>query len=334
MARQTAQEARLRAALAKLEPKIRLAFVAAVQAHAGSVDMAALIEALDRGDVYAAAEILEFKQGSFWPLSEEIRAGFMGGGAMVRLDLPKTMAGAFGFNGRHARAEAWVQRHVGTLIQGIEEDTLEMTRNVVRQGVEQGMSSRDVARQITGKKVGARRVGGFLGLTAQQADSIMGGRAKLASGDPALMREYLNLKQRDKRYDAQIKAAIKAGKPITGRQLDRIMEGHKSKALGYRGRLIAKNESHSAMAAGRDEAYRQMLDRPDVETVTKKWVHGLSEDPRLRHVALSGTRINFEEAFDLGGGVFAKHPHDPDIPASEKIGCKCVAVYRVRFRRD
>jgi len=200
------------------------------------------------------------------------------------------------------------------------------------------MGSRAIARMITGTKQGTQRVGGILGLTTQQTDSIMGkyddvgrlismgGRQKLASGDP-------KLKLRDRRYDAQIKKAIAEGRAITGPALDKIMDAHKSKALAYRGKLIAKNETFSALEAGRREAIAQALQNPEVEGATKRWQHNLSQEPREDHVAMSGTVIDFNEDF-VFGTVRMKNAHDPDGGAEHNLGCRCITVYRIRMRTD
>lgn len=321
MARETAQSRRIKAALAKLEPAIRQAFIDAIKAAAGAVDARALAAALDAGQLERAAELLRINKALLFPLDEAIRGGYMAGGALVMADLPRGLSGAFGFDGRHVRAEEWTRRHVGDLIQGIEDDTRDMTRRVIREGLERGESGASLARQITGRKIGQTRVGGYLGLTAQQADSIIAGRAKLLSGDPALMREYRRLKLRDKRFDGMIRKAIEAGKPIRGADLDRIMESHRNKALAYRGKLIARNEAHTALAAGREEGYRQMLENPEVEAVTKRWQHGLSREPREDHKAMDGTVLDFDEAFVMGDRTRMMHPHDPAGGAAHSAHC-------------
>ena len=249
---------------------------------------------------------------------------------MVAIAAPSAL---IGFNGSTPGAVAWLQELSSVRIQGIVDDTLQATRAALTAGREQGMGSKAIARMITGTKQGTQRVGGILGLTTQQTDSIMAGRAKLASGDPKLMREYLNLKLLDRRYDAQIKKAIAEGRAITGPALDRILEAHKSKALAYRGKLIAKNETFSALEAGRREAIAQALQNPEVEGATKRWQHNLSQEPREDHVAMSGTVIDFNEDF-VFGTVRMKNAHDPDGGAEHNLGCRCITVYRIRMRTD
>lgn len=332
MARLTAQEREVQMLLAKLEPRVAAAFYDAIQAARRNVDFAALVEALDRGDLGAAIRLLDVPQGLLFPLEDAVRAAYIEGGQMVAVAAPQAL---IGFGGNTLAAAAWLRDLSSTRIQGIREDTLEATRAALVSGRDQGMGSREIATMIVGKRVGNRREGGILGLTTQQADSIMSGRAKLASGDPKLMREYLNLKLRDRRYDRAIKKAIRDARPITGRELDAILEAHKSKALLYRGRVIAKSETFSALEAGRREAVRQALENPDVEGATKRWQHNLSLEPRLDHVSLGQAPARgFDEPFIMGNGAVMQYAHDPAGGPENNANCRCITVYRIRMRRD
>ena len=326
------QTAIIRDLLARLEPRIRDAFLEAI--NRDYIDRAALIEALARGDIERAAQIVRLNQQILFPLQDAIRGAFITGGQSVTLALPKAVSGQFGFDGRAWRAEQWVQREGAALVQGIEAESLDMARKVIRQGLEDGYSPPTVARQITGRMVGGKRVGGFLGLTSQQTDSIIAGRAKLLSGDPTRMAEYLGLKLRDKRNDALIRKAMAGKVKLSVADVDRIIEGHKAKALKYRGEVIAKNEAFQAQAAGRHEGYRQMLDSGKVEAVTKKWQHATLKEPRLDHLALDGTVLDFDAGFVMADGAVLQFPHDPAGGARHSIGCRCTAVYRVKVARD
>lgn len=322
-------QTRLIAALIKkLQPAIRDAFIEAMSRASGGVDQQALIAALEARDLERAMIALRLNQAMLFPLEEAIRAGFVAGGLSIAPALPKAIASNFGFDGRSPRADEWMKTEGAKLIQSIQEDTLDMTRIVIRAGIENGTPPASVARSITGKMVQGKRQGGFLGLTAQQTDSVIRGRAKLLSGEAAQMQEYLKLKLRDHRYDQTIRRAIADETRLSATTVDNIIEAHKVKALKYRGEMIAKNEAFSAQAAGRGEGYKQVLERADVETVTVRWQHNLSEKPREDHVEMSGTVIELGETFDFPDARM-EHPHDPAGGAKHSIGCRCVAIYRV-----
>lgn len=48
---------------------------------------------------------------------------------------------------------------------------------------------------------------------------------------------------------------------------------------------------------------------------------------RANHIRVwertSANPIPVGELFDLGGGLMARHPHDPNLPAKEVVGCRC-----------
>ena len=215
--------------ISAMEGQMEAAFRAAFDAARNTVDMAALLDALNAGNIDLAVQMLRVDQSLLYPLQEAMRQTYIGGGMSIAATLPKAIQGRFGFNGRHWRAEQWVQSVGGDLIQGIQADTLEMARSAITSGLTEGRGAQAIARDITGKLVGGRRVGGFLGLTAQQTDSIIAGRAKLLSGDPALMREYLTLKQRNRTFDPAIQRAIANGERLSAADVDKIIEAQRQR---------------------------------------------------------------------------------------------------------
>ncbi|WP_299663845.1 hypothetical protein [uncultured Ruegeria sp.] len=315
------QRTDLRDALRKFEPRLRRAFENAISAAASGIDQRALVRLLEQGQIERAINLLRIDQATLWPLHEAFREAYVTGGTIGAGIAPRGLSGVFGFDGRHTRAEAWIQRHGARLVQGITEESAETVRTVIRAGIEKGRSSTAVARDIRGRRMGKRWVGGSIGLDSPIAESIISGRAKLQSGDPALMRQYLGLKLRNQNHDKTIEKAIREGRTLSGPKIEQIIGDHRAKALKHRSEKIARHEARQALAAGREEGIQQLLDRPDVETVTKRWQWNLSTDPRERHRALNGTVIDHTERFDLGNGITAAHPHEDGLPASETIGC-------------
>ena len=55
---------------------------------------------------------------------------------------PRGLSGVFGFDGRHVRAEAWVQQHGARLIQGISDESAEVIRKVIVTGLEDDTAMR------------------------------------------------------------------------------------------------------------------------------------------------------------------------------------------------
>jgi hypothetical protein len=318
--------------LADLEPKVRAEFERALQRHAARIDVQALADALARGDVEAAERIANIEGRELFPLGEMLRGVFFGSAALVGRNR-RGVVGVFSFDGRHPEAERWIRESGAQLVTRITEESRDAVRTAVLAGLEESRSPRSVALDIAGRRQGETRVGGFVGLTGPQAQSITKARSALASGDPARMREYLTLKLRDRRFDAMIRKAIREGKPIKAADLDRILAAHKAKALGYRGKIIAQVETLKAASAGRDQAYRQMLAMPGVTGISVRWQHNLSAVPRVDHVAMNGTVLQIGQSFVFPDGTAMRYPHDETAPARHVIGCRCIAIYRVQVEK-
>ena len=113
---------RLDALLRKLEPGIRKAFEEAIGKARRAVDIAALVEALERGDLQRAVDLLRIDDQVLYPLAESIRAAYIAGGQAVGTIIPAALEARFGF-GTNPRAEEQVNRITGQLIQGIQLDS-------------------------------------------------------------------------------------------------------------------------------------------------------------------------------------------------------------------
>jgi hypothetical protein len=333
------QKRQIDAALRTLEPAIERAFREAIASIAGAVDIGALVEAITAGRIEDAVQILRINQALIFPLTEASRASYIAGGALVGGLLPRSLAASFGFDGRHPRAEAWTLRKAGELIEGITAPTLEMARNVIVDGLAAGRGPAVIARDIVGRKIGNARVGGFLGLNSNQTASIIRGRGLLASGDPARLAEYLQLKLRDKRFDRQIIGVINGKGRLTGPDIDRIIDGHRSKALTYRGKVIARTESLNALRAGRHEGFAQLLDSGAItaDQIERSW--DASGDMRTRpdHAAMNGQTVKgMDEPFIAPDGSRLMYPGDVELGASaaQVIQCRCFERVRIKFIRD
>jgi hypothetical protein len=171
----------------------------------------------------------------------------------------------------------------------------------------------------------------------QQAEAVMNARAILS--DPDRLAEYFNAdgspryKLSDRRFDGLVRKAIAGKVRLTQGDIDRIVAAHKSKALKFRGDLIGKAESRSAIAQGQYEAYQQMADDPRIERVELTWSHGLSVDPRVSHQLMNGVKVRLGQRFDVPPdgtlpGVQMLYPHDPTAPAEHTLNCRCIAIYR------
>lgn len=332
-------ERRLEELLRKLEPDVRKAFEDAIRKARRAVNIAALTDALDRGDLQRAVELLRIDTQILLPLSESVRSAYMAGGEAVGELIPAILEARFGF-GSNPRAEAQVSRITGQLIQGIQLDSLAMTREVIAAGVNEGIPPAKLARQMTG--FGRERTGGYLGLTKQQAADVQRARAMLS--DPDRVGEYFikdretgKLKPRfkltNRQHDAIVRKAIAEGRALTAAELERVQSGHRSKALGYRGRVIAQDQARKALRAGQHEGFVQLAETlPADRYIEVGWL--VTRDGRQRdsHDALGGMKVRLGEVFvSPVTGAQMEFPGDDShgAPASDVILCRCGATYRI-----
>lgn len=105
--------------------------------------------------------------------------------------------------------------------------------------------------------------------------------------------------------------------------------------IGHRARAIVVTENGRAASIGgqyaQQELARQVADDPALEvTVLKRWVNSHLPGSRATHLAAEaryapgGTvgPIPVDATYTING-VEALYPHDPSLPASESVSCKC-----------
>lgn len=337
MARNPAQRRRIEALIKKLEPTVRDAFLAAMQTATAAIDQAALLAALEGGDVMRAVALFRMDQSTMFPVEDAIRGAYVAGGTAVAADLPKAVAGKFGFNGRHYRAEEWTRRIGSELIAGIQADTLEAARVVITRGLSENTGLRAVARELTGavNNVTGKRDGGIVGLDGPRLHRLE--KVKVGMKTPEGVRDLVMV-HRDgsvsvrykvnKDTENRILEAYRKGEAVPAAQRQIAERQYSNALLKERGKTIAENETFTAQAAGRHEGFRQLSERDDVESVEKTWIHGHSRQPRPDHLALDGETIPFDDLFEMGDGARLMHPHDPAGGAEHSIGCKCTLFYR------
>lgn len=324
------QRRQVEALLKTYEPRLRKAFADAIRNARGAIDQRALIAALEARDIERAVQLLRLNQAVLFPLTDAMRSAYVAGADLVAPTLPTAIAGAFAFDGMHPRAVEWIQSHGASLVQGIVADSEVATRNALISGLQEDRGTRAVARDVTGRMINGQRRGGILGLTSEQTDYAISARRELQDLDG----NYITRKLRDRRFDGQVRKAISEGRALSQADIDRITGRYKDRMLAHRGRLIAQNETFTAQAEGRKEAMRQVLERDDVEAITKRWQHSPQENGRQDHIAMDGTVIAFDEDFILPDGVAMSQPHDPRGGVKHSAFCKCIAVYRTRLRRN
>lgn len=221
------------------------------------------------------------------------------------------------------------------------EDMRVAARQQIVAGLEQNRTPDQIARSLIGLKnrVTGKREGGIVGLNSRQVELMLSTEAKLLSGDPAQMRDYLTLKTRDRRFDSAVRKAIEAGRPLNADDLGKIMRQLRDRNLQLRAKTIARNESITSMRAGRHEGFVQMLEtgRVSEDQIERSWDATGDDHTRLSHLALRGQKVTGLSAPFVSPvtGARMMFPGDASLgaPAEELIQCRCFEHIRIRYIR-
>ena len=322
---------RLEAALDKYDDEIEKAFLDAIYAHGTSINLIALIDALERGDIEGAVNIAAIPKAALYPVDGAITAAYVTGGQMIQ---PPKFAANFGFDGRNPRAQQWGANNAARLVVEISNDQRNGLRTVISENITMG--PRQTALMVTGRMNPAtrRREGGVVGLNSHQMKTVANVRADLVNLSP----NYFTRTLRDKRFDPMVKKAIETGKPLSAVDVDRITGRYADRALNHRGKVIARTESINALRAGRREGVIQAVEQGAVssERITRRWSATLDKRTRPDHAQIDGQEVDgMDTPFTFPDGSQALYPGDDSLGAGadQTAQCRCYDEYIVDWLR-
>lgn len=321
-------------------PRIRQAFLDAVQRIADRVSVAVIEARLRAGDVEGAVRALGLDPSDFIGLRDTIAAAYASGGGAVAETIPaaRDAGGALlriVFDVRNMRAEAWIAGKSATLIRQITDDQRATVRANLLAGLQAGVNPRTTALDLVGRvdKATGKRGGGSIGLTSGQEAWQRAYAAELAGNDPAALRNALTRGLRDKRFDRAVQKAIATGEPIPAATRAKMVTAYRNRSLEYRADTIARTETVRALGAAQIEAYEQAIDAGQVEEsrLMKFPVSAHDERVRFSHrevEALNAKGVGWREFYAVPAGM-APQMHAPyDEPM-----CRCREMVRIdRFR--
>lgn len=318
--------------------ELQRAFLEAVATLKADVVLSAVIDRLQAGDIEGAIAAFNLDRAPFNPLIDALQRAYAAGGGhavdgMPTLRDPAGHRVVVRFDARNLRAEAFLRSHSSALVTGVLDEQRASIRTALATGLSRGANPKTTALDIVGRldRAAGMRTGGLLGLSAPQMAAVENARQRLSVGTPETLREYLALGRRDRRFDKTVLAAIDSGKPIPADMQTRMLGRLADRYLQLRGEVLAQNETHVALFAGKHEAFQQAIDAGKLspDAVTKTWRHFPSEHEREQHVAMQGKAVGFNEPFILPDGTPMAYPHAPGAPARHVLGCKCQADYKV-----
>jgi hypothetical protein len=305
---------RLDELLAKLEPRMAKRFRSVMQRVKNKRTLAQLEGALESGQI---SEVIADVEKAAAVVAEGSAAIHTLAGGEVAEFLAGKLDQLVSYDAGNPRAVAALARNRLELVQGLTEDARLAIGEALRGGVDLGANPRATAIAIRDS----------IGLTDVQARWVANYRRKLEDADLGALNNAL----RDKRTDAMVRRAAKAGKPLPKARIDKMVDRYAERQLAYRAEVIGRTETLRALHQGQDEAYQQAIDDGHIEEsrLQLRWNAGDPPRTRASHARMDGQLRRNGEAFRSGDGYALRYPGDPNAPASETASCRCVLSRRV-----
>ena len=279
---------------ARLEPKVRREFLAAIKQLESEIDIAALVTAVQSRsqDAVDLALKLSTLPKRFDKMVATIVTGFQRAGVLTAQEL--TAAGlSYAFDLTNPFAVSWARNYGGTLISEVAAQApgsariLNVVRVAVGDGIEFGVPPVQTARLLRES----------VGLTPRMAKAV----------------------------DNRFKQVVEKRWAVHG-NIDRAMAeagksalAYKKKLINHRARLIARTETINASNAGQMQSWQQAADKNLLsrKRTRRKWVTGLDDLVCNICAPMHGQTVAFEgESFITGLGASV------DMPTAHPA-CRC-----------
>jgi hypothetical protein len=207
------------------------------------------------------------------------------------------------------------------IVREIVDEERTVLRTILTNGVQAGTNPIEIAREIRES----------IGLTSYQLQLVDNYRSALERQSV----EALTRQLRDRRFDSTVRRAAAGERPLTKQQIDRMVGRYRERWVRFRAETIARTEALRAVHEGADEAFRQAIERGDLDAALLEatWHHhDPQKHPRSFHREMDGQQRAWGEPFTTGLGNQLLYPCDPSAPAEEVINCHCARSVRIRPR--
>lgn len=220
------------------------------------------------------------------------------------------------------RAVAAARANALEMVREVTDEQRSVMRQVIAEGVRDGLNPLDVARDMRAS----------IGLTRRQLQYVDNYRRELQRGDLAALGREL----RDGRHDRSVLAASR-GRPIPGSTIDVMVDRYRQNWINYRAEVIGRTEGLRAAHTGMMATWQQLIEsgKIDGSDLYRTWLVAMprGKHPRDFHTEMHLQEVDWGQPFVTGLGNELDYPGDPSAPAEETVQCRCAATVRVRARR-
>jgi len=225
----------------------------------------------------------------------------------------RTVGIELSFTGSDPRAEKFIRESSSRMITEISNQQRLAIRARLAESFERGVNPRKAAKELID----------IVGLTARQQAAVANYRRLLEQGSSFALERALR--------DPSMDALVRRGN-LSSRDIDRMVRAYERNYVRYRTEMIARTEMLAASNEAVQEAYQQGVDSGDLdpEKFVRQWKTARDERVRGSHRSMHNQVRDAKEPFVTGSGYRAMYPHDPALPAQERVHCRCITVTRYR----
>ncbi len=306
-----AKKDNIEALIAKLEPKIRKAFLNGIKKIKSSLDLKKIEELLTLGKI---DEALLSTQAAIERLSNDLISFTVVAGNDTADLLEEVLNIQVTFDQTNVRAVNAMRQNKLRLVREFSDEQRKATREALTSGITQGVNPRTQALAFRDS----------IGLTLRQQQAVNNYRRLLESNSS----EALSRKLRDRRFDSSVERAINEGKVLDRATVDRMVERYRERYIKYRSEVIARTEALRSAHEGSEEMYAQAIESGSLnpEKLIRTWVTAKDERVRSSHASMNGQTRAIGQPFTTSEGYNLMRPGDSNAPASETIQCRCIVT--------
>lgn len=296
----------------KLAPRIRKAFLGALNRLKNRISLDDLADAVKSGDVNQVLSMLALDQrfsdilngkdsdSNIESFKDALSATFIEGAATASTDLVPKLGFKLSFDLANPEATKFLDSYTFSSIKDISANTREGIRSVITNAFDSGGSPAEQARLIKS----------FIGLTDTQSKAVSNYRKALSSHNT--LRSTLNRALRDGRYDRSIHRAIRTSTGLKQSQIDTMTERYQERYIAYRAMTIARSESLRASNKGQRALWQQARQQGLLDhNVKRRWIVSGDSNTCEDCMSLDGVVVGLDDEFAPGildpGDV---HPDD------------------------
>ncbi len=301
--------------IARLQPEIIAALLAAIRRVAAVLNEAELARFITSGAVEHIVTVLladRVMQTATQPLRFALRDAIA---KSFRWNVPYLPKGgkingtvAVAFDQLNPRVAAAVRSLETRVVQQFSEDV----RTTVRETIARGLEAKQAPAAI------ARELRSVIGLAPKDARAVANFRAMLESGDRAALSRIL----RDRRFDATLEKALGAdGKGLSAAQVDKMTDAYRRSVIANNAEVVTRAATHDAYKIANRQSWLSAIDRGIADNVTKSWWHlDAQPNPRPHHAAMQGETVPIERNYSNG---------DSYAGEGDPWNCHCLDIYGV-----